>query len=351
MTQTNSPLPNREEMYQALVNKDRHYEGVFIAAITTTGIFCRSSCTAKKPKQENVEYYKNCTEALNFGFRPCKVCCPLLPLDATPKWIAELLGEISAKNYPRLKDQDLRDKGIEPAKLRRWFKKHHGMTFQGYLRSLRLGQAVGQITLQASVTKTAFDSGYDSLSGFSEAIRHLTGCSPKDSHKKTQVVIYRVLTPLGPMLAGMTATGLCLLEFTDRRMLETQLKRITQQLNAYFVPGQPSQFELLTRQLDEYFTGSRHEFTIPLDLAGTDFQQRVWQGLLTIPFGATRSYQQQAELIQNVKAVRAVAKANGDNRISIIVPCHRVIGKNGALTGYGGGLWRKKRLLELEKSA
>jgi AraC family transcriptional regulator of adaptative response/methylated-DNA-[protein]-cysteine methyltransferase len=105
---------------------------------------------------------------------------------------------------------------------------------------------------------------------------------------------------------------------------------------------------LLSKQLKQYFAGTLTEFTVPLDLPGTEFQQQVWHVLQTIPFGKTRSYQQQAEAINNPKAVRAVAKANGDNRISIIIPCHRVIGKNGQLTGYGGGLWRKQRLLELE---
>lgn len=343
-------LPERQEMYQALLNKDLAYEGVFIAAIKTTGIFCRSSCSARKPKEQNVEYYSTCSEAISFGFRPCKVCKPLEPLGTTPDWIKSLLLEIASGNNIRLKDYELRQRGVEPARLRRWFKKHHGMTFQAYLRALRLNQAIGRIKHDMSVTEIAFDSGYESLSGFGEAFKKLTGVSPKSSRSQTLVTITRILTPLGPMVAGATEKGLCLLEFFDRRMLETQLKRLTKLLNANFVPGEHKLFSELNQQLKEYFSGKLTVFSIPLDLPGTEFQKKVWQVLMEIPFGKTRCYQEQAECINNPKAVRAVAKANGDNRISIIIPCHRVIGKNGSLTGYGGGLWRKQRLLELELS-
>lgn len=343
-------LPKRHEMYQALVKKDTAYEGIFLAAIKTTGIFCRSSCTARKPKEQNVEYYSTCVEALSFGYRPCKVCRPLEPLGTTPDWIKALLKEISTTDNIRFKDYELRERGIEPARLRRWFKKNHGMTFQAYLRALRLNQAIGQIKHERTVTEIAFDSGYESLSGFGDAFKKLIGVSPKSSKSQPLVSITRILTPLGPMVAGATDKGICLLEFFDRRMLETQLKRLTKLLNANFVPGKHALFSILNQQLSEYFSGSLKSFDLPLDLPGTEFQKHVWQALKQIPYGTTRSYQEQAERINNPKAVRAVAKANGDNRIAIIIPCHRVIGKNGSLTGYGGGLWRKQRLLEIEQS-
>jgi len=344
-------LPARQEMYHALLNKDLSYEGIFLAAIKTTGIFCRSSCSARKPKEQNVEYFATCAEALSFGYRPCKVCRPLEPLGKTPDWIKSLLKEISISDNIRLRDYDLRERGIEPARLRRWFKKYHGMTFQAYLRALRLNQAIGRIKHEQSVTEIAFDSGYESLSGFADAFKKLTGVSPKSSRFQTLVTITRILTPLGPMIAGATDKGICLLEFSDRRMLETQLKRLTKLLNANFVPGEHSLFSTLNQQLSDYFSGRLQSFDLPLDLPGTEFQKHVWQVLRQIPYAKTRSYQQQAECINNPKAVRAVAKANGDNRIAIVIPCHRVIGKNGSLTGYGGGLWRKQRLLELEQSA
>ena len=151
------------------------------------------------------------------------------------------------------------------------------------------------------------------------------------------------------MLAGATDEGICLLEFTDRRMMETQIKRLKKLLSCELVPGKSEHFELLSQQLNEYFEGKRKDFSVPLVVPGTDFQKNVWQELQTIPYGETRSYEAQAIAIKNPKAIRAVARANGDNRIAIIIPCHRVIGKDGSMTGYGGKIWRKEFLLRLEK--
>lgn len=150
------------------------------------------------------------------------------------------------------------------------------------------------------------------------------------------------------MMACATDKGICLLEFTDRKMLETELKNIAKRQNAILIQGDNPFFEILEIQLKEYFAQKRTEFSVPLHLIGTDFQQKVWQILQQIPYGKTYSYGQQAKILGNPKAVRAVANANGMNSIAILVPCHRVIGANGELTGYGGGLWRKQYLLELE---
>ncbi len=341
-------LPTKKVMFKALLAKDSSFEGVFIVGVKTTGIFCRPTCTARKPKQANVEFFSNTKQALSFGYRPCRVCKPMQPYGETPDWLQGLLQEIAQSPTQKFKDQDLRDRGLEPARVRRWFKKNHNMTFQAYTRAIRLNRAFGLIKHKDKVIDTAMNSGYESVSGFHEAFKKATGNAPSKTKGSEIITITRVLTPLGPMFAGATSKGICLLEFTDRRMLETQIKRLTKLLNAKFITGEHPLFDLLSMELKQYFAGKLTSFTIPLDLPGTQFQQHVWQVLQTIPFGKTRSYQQQAEAINNPKAVRAVAKANGDNRISIIIPCHRVIGKNGKLTGYGGGLWRKQRLLELE---
>ena len=214
-------LPDDETLYNALLHKDSTFEGIFVAGVKTTGISCRATCTARKPKQENVAF----------------------------------------------------------------------------------------------------------------------------------ITITRILTPLGPMLAGATDAGVCLLEFIDTKMLETQISRLKKRLRAEFVPGSNRHFKALHQQLQEYFAGKRKEFSLPLVMQGTPFQQDVWKALRTIPYGETCSYQAQAGLLGKPRAVRAVAQANGDNRISIIIPCHRVIGKDGKLVGYGGGLWRKRFLLDLEVGA
>jgi len=179
--------------------------------------------------------------------------------------------------------------------------------------------------------------------------------SRKDKHSDARtdeaaIMITRLMTPLGPMLAGASNQGVCLLEFMDRKMLETQLRRIGRYFQAQLKTGASRYFHLLDIQLQEYFSGTRQTFSIPLDTPGTEFQTSAWAALQTIPYGETRSYEDQALAIGRPTAIRAVARANGDNRISIVIPCHRVIGKDGSLTGYGGKIWRKQRLLQLEST-
>jgi len=337
-------------MYKALINKDTSYDGIFYAAIKTTGIFCRPSCRAKKPKIDNVEFYKTAKEALESGYRPCKVCHPLANPNQTPEYIRKILYEIESKPGLKVKDGDLRARGIEPSRIRRWFLKHHRMTFHAYQRLYRINSAFKKIQNGESVTGTAYDAGYESLSGFADSFKSVFGVSPKNSMGKRIIAVARIETPLGTMFACAVEEGLCLLEFTDRRMLESELKQLAARLNAEILQGFNNHLETVRKQLDEYFQGNRKEFTVPLFTPGTPFQQSVWDALRSIPYAQTVSYQQQAEMIGKPSAVRAVANANGMNRIAIIIPCHRVIGADGTLTGYGGGVWRKKWLLDHERS-
>ena len=347
-TATLQVLPNRERLFRALIERDSQFDGLFVAAVKTTGIFCRPTCHARKPKPENVEFYPSPHDALLAGYRPCLLCHPMCAAGEAPSWLEELLERVHEHPEERIKDGDLREMGIDPARARRWFNKHHGMTFHAYCRALRIGQAFGQIRDGRDVTSTAFNAGYGSLSGFAESFKSTVGFSPSLSRRCDLAVITRIPTPLGLMLAGATEDGICLLEFVDRRMLETQLARLRKLLDVEFIPGTSPHFATLRAQLDDYFDGTRASSDVPLVVPGTEFQQRAWDALQTIPYGETRSYQQQAEAIGRPEAVRAVARANGDNRIAILIPCHRVIGKNGKLTGYGGGLWRKQYLLDLE---
>jgi AraC family transcriptional regulator of adaptative response/methylated-DNA-[protein]-cysteine methyltransferase len=155
-------------------------------------------------------------------------------------------------------------------------------------------------------------------------------------------------TPLGTMIAGGTDKGITLFEFTDRELLGKEIESISRNLNADITEGDNNFFSVLRKELEEYFKGALKKFTVPVVMTGTEFQNSVWKTLLKIPYGTTWSYKEEAEKLGRPKSVRAVANANGQNRISIIIPCHRVIGSNGTLTGYGGGLWRKKWLLEHE---
>jgi AraC family transcriptional regulator of adaptative response/methylated-DNA-[protein]-cysteine methyltransferase len=286
-------LPEPDILYRALVEKDAAYDGLFFAGITTTGIFCRPVCTARKPKRNHVVFYPSARDALLAGYRPCKVCRPTAPPDETPQAVRALLADLGADPTLRLKDADLRARGIEPAGLRRWFKKHHGMTFQGYQRALRLGVAFGQLKQGGSTTAAAFDTGWESLSGFGEAFKALTGAAPSRA-AGALITVARIETPLGPMLAGAVEGGVWLLEFVDRRMIETQIMRLKKLFRAALVPGRNPHLDRLAGELNRYFEGTLREFTVPLDLRGTPFQTRVWEALRGIPYGATRSYGEQA---------------------------------------------------------
>ena len=344
-------MPTQRAMYQALVARDSSYEGVFVVGVKTTGIFCRPSCPAKKPKPENVEFFSAAKGALLSGYRPCLRCRPLEAAGSAPEWLAGLLAEIEEDPERRWRDSDLRARGLDPTRVRRWFQDNHAMTFHAYQRARRLGVALGRIRAGEELTDTAYAAGYESESGFRAAFARLFGAPPGRARDAQPAVVTRLLTPLGPMVAAARDDALLLLEFADRRMLEKQIDRIRRQVPARFVPGENDLLARTQAELDEYFAGARREFTVPLDTPGSEFQRAVWDALRAIPYGETRSYLEQARAIGRADAVRAVARANGDNRIAIIIPCHRVIGSSGELTGYGGQLWRKKALLDRERTA
>lgn len=341
---------SNEIMYQASFNKNPEFEGVFWMGVKTTGIFCRPTCTARKPKFENVEFFNTTKEAILKGYRPCKVCKPLENPNGTPVGIQSLLNELAADPSLKFKDYNLVERGLEPATVRRWFLKHHGITFHAFQRMFKLNSAFKKLNSGENVTAAAFDSGYESLSGFNDSFKNIFGVSPKNSKSEKVVDLKRIETPLGTMIACADENGICMLEFSDRKALPTELKEISKHFNANIIQGENPHFKILEQELVEYFAGKRQIFTVPLSLVGTEFQKKVWEVLRGIPYGTTRSYQQQANILGNPKAVRAVANANGLNKISIIIPCHRVIGTNGTLTGYGGGIWRKQKLLELEQA-
>jgi AraC family transcriptional regulator of adaptative response/methylated-DNA-[protein]-cysteine methyltransferase len=335
-------------MVRAFQTKDSNYEGVFFTGVRSTGIFCRVGCPARMPREQQLEFFPTTRDALFAGFRPCKRCRPMERVGAVPSWLRPLIDSVDRDQEKRWTDADVRALTIDPDRARRWFQQNHGMTFHAYARARRLGMALDQIRRGSSVTASALNHGYDSISGFNEAFRKMIGTNPRTARGSTVVHLARIITPLGPMLAGATESGLCLLEFADRRMLDLQLRRVRHHFNAFFVRTTNPVLEQTMRELDDYFIGTLQRFTVLLDAPGSAFQQTVWRRLQEIPYGETVSYRDIAIAIDSPSAVRAVARANGDNRIAILIPCHRVIGSNGDLTGYGGGLWRKRRLLDLE---
>jgi AraC family transcriptional regulator of adaptative response/methylated-DNA-[protein]-cysteine methyltransferase len=337
-----------EKYYKALIERDTQFVGTFLVGVKTTGIFCIPTCRARKPKFENVEFFTEMNELLQHGYRPCKICKPTQSSNEPTEEVQKALALIKANPKEKIKDYELRQNGISPESLRRWFNKHYGITFHAYQRMLRINNAYQELKGGKSVSSSALENGYESLSGFAYTFKKVVGKSPTKSKEKNIVLVQRITTPLGSMFVCSTEKGICLLEFADRKMLETEFKDIQRLLNATIIMGENEHIKQTKKELKEYFDGKRTTFEVALDAPGTAFQQLAWNALLKVPCGETRSYQGQAIALEKPKAVRAVANANGCNRIAIIIPCHRIIGKDGQLRGYGGGLERKRWLLDHE---
>ena len=256
-------LPPADVMFRAFESRDTDYDGVFVTAVRTTGIFCRPTCPARKPKRENVEFFSTVADALSAGYRACLRCRPMEPQGSTPGWARTLLEAVEADPARRWTDQDLRGRQLDPARVRRWFQRNHGITFHAYSRARRLASALSHLTEGEALTQIAHEHGYESLSGFRDAFTRAFGMTP-GSPGKGQVVLKRLNTPLGPMVAGANDDGICLLEFSDRRMLETQLRRVGKRFGQAPVPGDHALIDRLEGQLDQYFKGTVQGVRPPL---------------------------------------------------------------------------------------
>ena len=337
-------------MYAAVRRRDAAFAGAFFVGVRTTTIFCRPGCPARTPARVNCEFFAAARDALLRGFRPCKRCKPLDPPPPAPAWALLLLRRMRDEPLRAVTAQDARELGVHPSTASRFFKQQLGATFQALSRAQRVGLALRALREGGNMSEAILASEFDSERGLRKAVDELFGTTPGDAAARglAPLAARWIATPLGSMFAAASEGGLCLLEFVDRRMLATNVKRVRERLGRPIIAGDHEHLRSIERELGEYFAGKRRAFETPLETCGTPFQERVWEALRRIPHGATRSYREIAAAIGRASAVRAVANANGDNRLAIVIPCHRVIGADGQLVGYGGGLWRKKRLLEIE---
>ncbi|SYZ71870.1 conserved hypothetical protein [Candidatus Zixiibacteriota bacterium] len=341
-------LPSVSIMYQALVERDTAFEGVFYAGVKTTGIFCRPTCPARKPRAENVEFFPSIKEAIRAGYRPCSRCHPLEKDIKAPKLVVKLREAIERSDTGKMTDSVLKEMGIEPSTARRQFQKYYGMTFHAYHRARRMGTALDEIHGGESVIGAQLENGFESSSGFWEAFRQVFGAPPSQAENIKYLQGKWFDTPLGAMAAFGNNDGVHLLEFVDRRGLEKELTHLQKKSGFCIVPGTNPHLERLGQELKDYFDGKSLKFSVPLVIIGTPFEKKVWDLLRTIPPGETWSYVQMARKLGRPTATRAVGMANGRNHLAIVIPCHRVIRADGELCGYGGGIWRKRWLLHHE---
>lgn len=342
-------LPKDDDLYAALLARDPAYDGFAYVGVKSTGIFCRLTCPARKPKRENTIFFGTVAECMEAGFRPCRRCRPLAVAGEVDPMVKTLIEALDRQPDRRWSEADVTAMGYDPSTVRRAFKRQFGITFLDMARLRRVGRAVDQLAAGGSVINAQLDAGFDSASGFRAAMTRLLGHAPADLRDKTFLKADWIATPIGAMIAVADAHALHLLEFHDRKALPTELKRLQAATKSSIGIGRHSPIERIEGELKEYFSGKSANFETPLAQHGSSFTRDVWRSLQHIPAGKTRSYSQLAQELERPRAVRAVARANGANQIAIVIPCHRVLGADGSLTGYGGGLWRKRWLIEHER--
>jgi AraC family transcriptional regulator of adaptative response/methylated-DNA-[protein]-cysteine methyltransferase len=326
------------------MRRDRSWDGRVIGAVKTTGIYCKPSCPARRPKREHVTFYASGEEARTAGVRPCLRCKPH-EVGRDREAIAAAVGLIERAEEPPSLAELAESVGYAPHHFQRLFKRDLGVSPADYARALRAQRAQGALKANGRVTDAIYDAGYAGPSGFYSDARERLGMTPsawRDGGRGATIRWTTFDSPLGQMLIAATDKGICRLTFDDS---EASLRRLFPSAEIIkddgglraLVEGALAAIERPLAAPD-----------LPIDVAGTAFQEKVWRELRKIPLGETRSYAQIAAAIGQPKAVRAVGTANGDNHVAVLIPCHRVIRSDGSLGGYAGGLDRKKMLLAVE---
>lgn len=341
-------LPDPDTLYAALLARNASYEGRAYVGVTSTGVFCRLTCPARKPKRENCRFFDSLGACFEAGFRPCKRCQPLKSATDAEPVIEALMAALAARPDHIWREADVVALGYERGTVRRAFKRHFGMSFLELARLERLRRGFEVIREGGTVLDAGLEAGFSSPSAFRARVGQVLGMAPGEMARAPLLMMDWIETPLGPMIAMADRSALHLLEFMDRKALPTELRRLAAGAKGTLGFGRSPVHDQLTQELKDYFDGKNAAFTVPLHYHGSAFTTRVWDALRQIPAGETRSYAALAAEIGQPSATRAVARANGANQIAILIPCHRVIGADGALTGYGGGLWRKRQLIEIE---
>lgn len=341
--------PNHEALYKALVARDMSYDGQAYVGVISTGIFCRLTCPARKPKPENCKFFDTVSACIEAGFRPCKRCHPLGPAAEADPAIKTLMDALEKDLSYRWKEANIIALGFDPSTVRRSFKRHFGMTFLEMARQSRIRNGFETLSDGGRVIDAQWDAGFESPSGFRTAFARLLGQPPSRLKGKDLLKADWIETPIGAMIAVSDKYMLHLLEFADRKALPTELKKLWNLSKGELGIGRFAPTDQIEAELGAYFRAESAGFDVPVALHGSPFTRTVWDELRQIPVGETRSYGEIAKAVGRPSAVRAVARANGANQLALVIPCHRVIGADGALTGYGGGLWRKQYLIELER--
>jgi len=341
-----------ELYWQAVRANDARFDGAFVLGVKTTGIYCKPSCRAKLPKRENVDFYASARVAENYGFRACKRCRPGMVngVDPQVEKILKACEMITGDDLLTLSDLSAAV-GLSSYHLQRSFKEIIGISPKKYAEAKRMERFKDEIKGGSDVVTAMYDAGFGSSSRLYEKATENLGMTPavyKKGGKGMNINYIITDCELGLLLVARTPRGICSVTFGDSK------EQLAADLEAEFpnaeISNNDHDLQNATDAIIKYLYGKNRRLVLPLDLQATAFQLQVWEALKNIPYGERRSYTQIAEQLGDPKKVRAVAQACAKNRVALVIPCHRVVGSDGSITGYRWGVERKKRLLMLETS-
>ncbi|HKM96366.1 MAG TPA: bifunctional DNA-binding transcriptional regulator/O6-methylguanine-DNA methyltransferase Ada [Buttiauxella sp.] len=337
--------------WQAVETRDSRADGQFIFAVKTTGIFCRPSCSARHALRKNVVFFENVDQAINAGYRPCKRCQPdkLTPEQQRIDRITLACRILETRNEPIALAEIATRVAMSPFHFHRLFKQVTGLTPHAFQKALRAKRLREQLTQGEPVTRAVFEAGYQSGSNYyqqADAVLGMTAKQYRQGGERTVIAFVTGSCRLGTFLVAQSERGICaILLGGDAQALVAELETLFPHSS---LTAGDAQFAERVAQVVNVIEHPMQHFSLPLDIQGTAFQQQVWQALRDIPVGQTASYRDIAQRIGKPQAVRAVAGACAANKLAVIIPCHRVVRNDGALSGYRWGVERKRQLLEIE---
>ncbi|MCU7851802.1 MAG: bifunctional DNA-binding transcriptional regulator/O6-methylguanine-DNA methyltransferase Ada [Candidatus Thiodiazotropha sp. (ex Monitilora ramsayi)] len=348
-------IPIEQTMRRAVAERDKSYDGRFLYGVITTGVFCRPSCASRHARSENMRFFSDVASAMRAGFRPCKRCQPTDRAQGV-KWLTDIARYIEAHAHERMTLSGLAKRaGLSPSHCQRAFKAAFGISPKAYQDAVRIRHFKTALKQGEDVTSAIYSAGFGSVSRvYGEEKRHL-GMAPKTyrSGGTGETIFFACRdTAVGPMLMAATDRGVCFVEFgKDESTLLDQLNEEFPQAKVVSSPAKDGhELDAWIDALDAYISTGAPRPDLPLDLRGTAFQMKVWRFLISVREGEVMTYAELAAKIDMPKAARSVGSACAANRISVLIPCHRILRGDGKLGGYRWGVDRKRALLDLERS-
>jgi AraC family transcriptional regulator of adaptative response/methylated-DNA-[protein]-cysteine methyltransferase len=354
---TGAMLPQETLFWNAVQERDRSWDGKFFFGVMTTGVYCRPSCGSRTPLRKNVRFFLSPKDAEDAGLRPCERCHPLaaVGLDPDTDRIRKICDYIeSHANDPLPLDHLASRAGLSSFHFQRSFKAVVGLTPRQFVEARRLEILKEGLRSQPSVTAAIYEAGFGSGSRVYERVDTRLGMTPsayREGGKNVAISYVSVNSELGRMMLAATDRGLCFVQFANDD--DELLRLLRAEYPAAKIEAAPepysAQFETWMFALQEHLKGQETSLDLPLDLRATAFQMKVWRYLQSLPYGSVQTYSEVAAGIGQPTAVRAVANACANNRVALVIPCHRVIRGNGDLAGYRWGIERKRTLLDRER--